>query len=145
MKHLKLISTLKNQTLFYIIHPEKIVPNSPIATDILDSTKSNYLSVCANIIIDIKVVILIISYVFSTYSARVSYNIPYIGGFITYFFLGMGSCLGGLSTKYLIKSFMTYDIDLSYLLESFSRNAFISSVVLKFKGTDLMSLLIHTM
>lgn len=62
-----------------------------------------------------------------------------------YFFLLTGIEFGGLSTKYLIKSFMTYDIDLSYFLESFSRKVFISSVVLKFKGTDLMSLLIHTM
>lgn len=79
MKHLKLISTLKNQTLFYIIHPAKIVPNMLIPTIFIDSIISTYLAVCANIIIDIKVAIQIISYVFSTYSVRVSYNIPYRG------------------------------------------------------------------
>ncbi len=31
---------------------------------------------------------------FSTYCNRIPYNIPYIGDFITYFFLGIGSCLG---------------------------------------------------
>ncbi len=62
-----------------------------------------------------------------------------------YFFLSVGIDFGGFSTKYSRKSLMMYDIDLSYFLESISRNAFISSDVLKFKGTDLMSLLIHTM
>ncbi len=82
---------------------------------------------------------------FSVYCNRLPYNIPDLGGFITYFFLGIGSCLGGLSAKYLSKSLIIYEIERSYFLDCSSRNFLISSVVLKFKGTDLMSLLIHTM
>lgn len=64
---------------------------------------------------------------------------------IVYFFLGIGSCFGGLSLKYCSKSLMMYETERSYFLDRVSRKVFISSDVLKFKGTDLMSLLIHTM
>lgn len=63
----------------------------------------------------------------------------------TYFFLGIGMDVGGLLIKYSSRSLMIYEIERSYFLESLSRKSFISSVALKFKGTDFMSLLIHTM
>jgi len=76
-----MISTLINWTHIYIIYPEQMVPNEQIATNILDSTKSEYLSICANIITDKQKIITISYYRASTYSIRVSYNIPYIGGY----------------------------------------------------------------
>ncbi len=72
------------------------------------------------------------------YCSRVSYSIPYIDIFKAYFVLSIGIDLGGFSTKYCNKSLIMYDIERSYPFDINSRNAFISSVVRKFKGTDLV-------
>lgn len=70
-----MISTLKNWTLFYYIHPVEMVPNKRIGTNIIDINGSNDLPVTENIVIDIQKLIQILSSIVSTYSIRVSYNI----------------------------------------------------------------------
>lgn len=66
---------------------------------------------------------------FTPYCNRVSYSIPYIGGFITYFFLGIGSCLGGLSLKYCNNRLITSETGLACSSPMSSRNFRIDSVV----------------
>lgn len=66
---------------------------------------------------------------FSAYWNRIPYNIPYIGGCTAYFFLGIGSCLGGLSLKYCNSRFITSETGLACSSPILSRNLRIDSVV----------------
>ncbi len=79
---------------------------------------------------------------FSTYWNRIPYNIPYIGGFITYFFLSIGIDSGGFFTKYSSKSLITYETERSFSFASLSRKVFISSVIRKLKDTDFTSFIV---
>lgn len=76
---------------------------------------------------------------FSTYCNRILYNIPYIGGFITYFFLGIGSCLGGLSLKYSNSRFITSETGRACSSLILSRNSRIDSVVRNANNSDRFS------
>lgn len=59
-----------------------------------------------------------------------------------YFFLSVGIDFGGFIMKYSSKSFITYDTERSYFLESLSRNSFISSDVRKLKDTFFTSFMV---
>lgn len=73
------------------------------------------------------------------YCNRVSYNIPYIDSFITYFFLGIGSCFGGLSLKYSNNRLITSDTGRAYSSLILSRNFRIDSVVRNAINSDRFS------
>lgn len=77
------------------------------------------------------------------YSNRVSYNIPYIGGFINYFFLGIGSCLGGLSLKCFINRSTTFETERSCSLLVSSRKFFVDSVILITNISDFFSFILY--
>lgn len=100
------------------------------------------ITACANIMI-VKGYLLQISNKWLTpYYSRVSYSIPYIGGFINYFFLGIGMDVGGLLIKYSSRSLMIYEIERSFSFASLSRKVFISSVIRKLKDTDFTSFIV---
>lgn len=89
--------------------------------------------------------LLIVKKLLSPYCSRVSYNIPYIAGFITYFFLGIGICFGGSSTYDLSSWCITSDKGRSCSSLSLSSSFLTSSVVLKDMNSDLVCLIRYIM
>lgn len=89
--------------------------------------------------------LLIVKKWLTPYCNRVSYSIPYIGGFIAYFFLGIGSCFGGLSTYDLSSWCITSDKGRSCSSLSLSSSFLTSSVVLNDMNSDLLCLIGYIM
>ena len=79
------------------------------------------------------------------YYSRVSYNIPYIGGFIAYLSLGIGSCFGGLSLNYFNNKFITSETGRACSSPILSRNFLIDSVVRKATNSERFSFISFTM
>ena len=100
------------------------------------------ITVCANIMVAKGYLLQIGKYWLTPYCSRVSYSIPYIGGFITYFLLSSGIDLGGFLMKYSSKSLIIYDTERSFSFASLSRKDFISSVIRKLKDTDFTSFIV---
>ncbi len=82
---------------------------------------------------------------YSTYWNRTPYNIPDLGGFITYFFFGIGSCFGGSSTNDLSSWCITSDSGRSCSSLSLSSSFLTSLVVLNEINSDLLCLIRHIM
>lgn len=85
-----------------------------------------------------RFIVCIVNNWFTPYCSRVSYSIPYIGGFITYFFLGIGSCFGGSSINDLSSWCITSDKGRSCSSLRLSSNFLTSSVVLNEINSDLL-------
>ena len=86
----------------------------------------------------------IVKYWLTPYLSRVSYSIPYIGGFIAYFFLGIGSCLGGLSMNDFNNWWITSDSDRSCSLLSRLSISTTSFEVLNDRNPDFSCRMIYT-
>lgn len=97
------------------------------------------ITVSVNIMIVNEISAQIIKKRLTPYCSRVSYSIPYIGVFITYFFLGIGSCFGGLSLKYSNSKFITSETGLACSSPSLSRKSRILGVVRNAINSDRFS------
>lgn len=100
-------------------------------------------SVSVNIMIVKVKLLLIVKKWLTPYCSRVSYSIPYIGGFIAYFFLGIGSCFGGLSLKCLINRPTTLETERTCFLLVSSRKFFVDSVILITNISDFFSFILY--